>query len=131
MYEGGVLRVSVSRFSKCARQLGMQARRFKWVAERLGNKQAARVVPAPFYACALFHNFRYAKKDKDNNQYGKDLLVNPRLPNVKFQENEICTENHLVVSSSVVLIATKTISVSEKFYANYHKTEFASSVQLE
>lgn len=62
MYGSKVLKVDVARFSKYARQVQMQEKRFEWVTERLGKKNAVCVVSAFSCACGLINDFRYGKE---------------------------------------------------------------------
>lgn len=87
-------------------------------------------VLAAFCACAFINDFRYAREDQEYEPHGKGLVVNPRRPNVHFQQKKICSEEHLVDPTRVALEETQTNSVLEKLYPNYRKTEFASSIQL-
>lgn len=109
----------------------MQGRLFELVTERLENKKALCMVRAPLCACAFISDLCYAKEVQGCNQYEKGLLMTSRFSNLDFQQKEIPTENPLVDSSTVVLVATKMIIVSEKRFASSWITELARSVQLE
>lgn len=121
----------MTRFSKNALQAKVQKNDFERGSERVDNKRAISVLPAPICACALTNCFRYAKKDKSYSQYAKGLLANPRLLNFEFQQSDMYTEKHLIRSSGITLVGARKNSVSEQLYASYRKIEFASSVKLE
>lgn len=84
-----------------------------------------------FFACTLIKNCCYAIEDAEYSKYEKGLLANPCLPPAQFKQNEMYADDHLFDSSQVFLVATEKIGVPEELYVYCHKTEFASSVQLE
>lgn len=89
------------------------------------------MVSASCRSCAYSNHFSYAEEDKEYHQLGKSLLASSRLPNIEFQQRQLHTENHLVDSSQLVLLATRSGSILDVLYADYCGTEYASSVLLE
>lgn len=89
----------------------MQPRRFERIIERLGNKQALCVVLDSFCACAVLNDFCYTKKDEKSSKYENGLVENTRLPSVGFQQRGIHTENHLLDSSRVDLVAAEDTTI--------------------
>lgn len=130
MYGTSVLSVSRAQFLRYAfrlkcREDGLRA------TERPGSKKAVCVVTSSFRACELTSDFRCVKEDEKCSQYEEDLLANPSSPNVELLQNKTFSEDDLVDSSLVFLVATRKTRVSKELSAQYHKRESVRSVPLD
>lgn len=71
------------------------------------------------------------KEGKEYNHYENDRLASSSLLNIDLQRSELCAENYLLDRSRTVLTATTKIIALQQLYANYRKTDFSGSAQLE
>lgn len=112
-------------------QIQAQGRRFEKATEQFVSTKAICVVRSSLCAYTFIHNLRYAEKKDRCNYYEKGLVTDPRLPSVKFLQNEKNTGDQLFDYFRVGLAVTRRTRNSEQLYAFYHKTWFPGSVQPE